>query len=463
MIIKQFFIPGIAHYSYLIGDASHCAIVDPTRDCERYIIAAEELGLQITAILETHLHADFVSGHRDLQRKTSAPIYAPKTAACAFDHIPVSEGEKVDLGNLSFQVYETPGHTPEHVCYALIDKTRGEKPVAVFTGDTLLVGDVGRPDLFPGRAEELASSLFVSLHTKLLTLPDYCEVYPAHGAGSLCGRALSQKNVTTIGYERRHNQALLIPEKNEFVRYLTTDMPPAPDHFARCSLINRQGPALLAELSPVSPLSPDLVSGRKDQGAVLLDCRRYDAFGGMHIPGSYHIDSEGNFSTFAGWVVPSDKEIVLVLKDADQAPGIATWLYRVGLDTIAGFLAGGIQKWALSGRETVHLPIIAPHRIAEQHPVLGGRIRIIDIRDAGEFLAGHVPGAENIRFPDIRNRYDEFSVSDTIIVYCGTGIRSSIIASLLLMQGFSNAMHVAGGFSGYRAAGLPVVTGVTNQ
>ncbi|HPH34936.1 MAG TPA: MBL fold metallo-hydrolase, partial [Methanoregulaceae archaeon] len=216
MIIQQFFVPGIAHSSYIVAGDRTCAIIDPARDTERYLRAAREMGVRITHILETHLHADFVSGHLDLAEATGAAIYAPTKGNCAFSHYAVSEGSEISLEDIRFSVVETAGHTPESLCYVATDLARGNTPVSLFSGDTLFVGDVGRPDLFPGRAEDLASSLYDNLHDKIMTLPDECEVYPAHGAGSLCGRAMAAKRTSTIGYEKRYNYALLIQDKDAF-------------------------------------------------------------------------------------------------------------------------------------------------------------------------------------------------------------------------------------------------------
>jgi len=456
MIIKQFFIPGISHYSYLIGDYRECFILDPSRDCERYIDAAHDLGLKISGIILTHLHADFVSGFLDLHEKTGAPVYAPKKASCTFNHVGVGEKDVIPIESLFLTVIETPGHTPEHVSYVLTDPARGEDAVAVFCGDTLFVGDVGRPDLFPGRAFDLASQLYDSLHTKLLSLPDYCEVYPAHGAGSLCGRTISLKNSTTIGYEKYNNPALQIPDKTEFVRYLTTGMPPAPDHFKRCSEINRQGPASIHSLQPVRPVTPEELDQHVKKGVIILDCRRYDAFDGCHIPGSYNIDIEMNFATFAGWILPPGTGILLVSHNENQAHEAVTWLYRVGLDEVIGYLSGGIQSWALHGKKTSHIRICSPHEILTINESTGRDIQILDIRDPAEFSRGHIPRAKNVRFPDVRGQYNAFNERDALVVVCGTGVRSGIIASLLAMHGFSCVVNVAGGFTGYQAAGLPV-------
>ncbi len=248
MLLKHFFVEKIAHSSYLLAGQKTCAIIDPQRDVNVYLHEARELGVTITHILQTHLHADFVSGHMDLARQTGAKIYGPKSAEFAFDHVPLSEGDEVRIEDIRLDVLETPGHTPEHACYVVTDTTRGDEPIGVFTGDLLFVGDVGRPDLFPGKADKLADDLYHSLHDKILRLPDHCEVYPAHGAGSLCGRSMGAKYRSTIGYERRFNPALQIKDKAAFIQSLTSDMPPAPDHFSRCSDINRQGPVPVADL-----------------------------------------------------------------------------------------------------------------------------------------------------------------------------------------------------------------------
>jgi len=236
MLLKHFFVGKIAHSSYLLAGKNYCAVIDPQRDVDVYITEARKMGVEITHIIETHLHADFISGHIDLAKQTGARIYVAESAKCTFDHVAVSEGNSIELEDMLLQVLETPGHTPEHLSFVVIDKSRSDSPIGVFVGDTLFVGDVGRPDLFPDKEEELARKLYHSLHDKLLKLPDYVEVYPAHGAGSLCGRAVGAKWRTTIGYERNFNPVLQIRDKSVFVKSLTQDMPPAPDHFSRCWL-----------------------------------------------------------------------------------------------------------------------------------------------------------------------------------------------------------------------------------
>lgn len=455
MIVQSFFVPGIAHSSYLLGGTDRCAVVDPRRDTDIYLRAARELNLKITTILQTHLHADFVSGHLDLARATGAEIVMPASAKAAFPHKPVREGDSLRLDELSLEVLETPGHTPEHLTYVVRDLARGSEPVSIFCGDTLFVGDVGRPDLFPGQAESLAGRLFDSLHGKLLGLPDYCEVYPAHGAGSLCGRSMGAKRETTVGYEKRYNGALQIREKRDFVTSLTSGMPAAPDHFSRCSRINAQGPTLLETLPVPVPLSPGAFREKmQDTGAVVLDIRDYGAFGGNHVPGSFCIDLGGNFATFAGWILPPDREILVVADRQENVDSAVTWLHRVGLDQIAGWLDGSLFAWAKAGLPTAHVPQLSPYELHDFVSSPGAHVVLLDVRSPSEFESFHIPGAVNIPAPDLRERYRELDAGSRIVTLCGTGHRSSLGASLLLQRGFREIRNLSGGMMGYAAAGM---------
>jgi len=453
MLLKHFFVPKLAHSSYLLAGDMTCAVVDPRRDIQMYIDAAEELDLKITHILETHLHADFVSGHMDLAKATGATICAPKSAQCTFEHRAVSEGDTFQLEDMEISVIETPGHTPEHISYVVTDTSRAAEPVGVFCGDTLFVGDVGRPDLFPGRARELADKLYNSL-AKLMDLPDFCEVYPAHGAGSLCGRAMGAKWRSTIGFERRYNPALQIEDREEFITSLTEDMPPAPDHFSRCSDINRRGPALAEEMSPPEKMSPDEFrpAAAADESMV-LDVRRYDAFGGQHVPGAWSIDFQGNFPTFAGWVVPPDADIYLVATDAEEARQAAVWLRRVGLDRTRGWLDGGMFAWATAGLPTAHVPQLSVLEASEFHGS-GLDSVLLDVRAPSEFEDSHVEGAVNVPAPDLRTRYDKLDPEMETMVVCSTGHRSTLAASILLSRGLRKIYNVAGGMKGLSAAAL---------
>ncbi len=453
MIIRQFFIPGIAHSSYLVGGAGSCLIVDPSRDTDRYLEAAREEGLKIVGILETHLHADFISGHLDLAQKTGASIYMPERAKAIFPHIPVRQGSVIMFEDMRIEVRETPGHTPEHVSYVLIHQSRSESPALVFCGDTLFVGDVGRPDLFPGIARELALSLYKSLHDELMTLPDHCEVYPAHSAGSFCGRSLSTKKSSTIGYERIANPVLAILDRETFITNLTTNMPPAPDHFSRCSEVNRKGPTLLSELPALKALSPVDVRNMLESGDTeVVDIRRYDAFGGVHIRDSLNLDIEVNFSTYAGWIIRPDMSQILVGHDKDQIADAVLMMSRVGIDSIAGYLSGGIQNWALSGFETEQIRILSVQELA--HLIEGGSdLMILDVRTTAEYTGYHIPGSTNIPWPDLRTRHSEVRSSGLVVVICGTGVRAGTACSILKRMGHSNIVNVAGGYTGWIAAG----------
>ncbi len=453
MLIQQFFTPKIAHSSYILAGSRSCAVVDPQRDVDIYLDAARELGVTITHVLHTHLHADFISGHMDLAHIAGAKIYAPRAGNCAFDHVPLAEGDTITLEDMEPHVLETPGHTPEHIAYVVTDLSRGADPVGVFVGDTLFVGDVGRPDLFPDIAAELAEQLYHSLHDKLLKLPDFCEVYPAHGAGSLCGRAIGAKRLSTIGYERRYNPALQIADKGEFIHSLTSDMPPAPDHFSRCSDDNRRGPARLAELPAPEPLAPAQFAARMAQpDVVVVDARPYAGFAGMHVPGAWSLDLNGNFPIFAGWVLPTDKDLLLVADSEVDVKQATVWARRVGLDRVVRYLAGGMTAWVTAGYTTSTTSLIcgkeAHTRLADNSDLV-----LVDVRAPGEFAAGHIEGALNIPAPDLRTRYTELDPAKPTVVLCSAGPRGSLAASILKQRGFVEVYNIAGGTTGYHAAG----------
>ena len=453
MIVRQFFIPGIAHSSYIVAGNRACAIIDPSRDVGRYIRAARGMHVKITHILETHLHADFISGHLDLADATGAEIHAPRSAGCAFPHAPLSEGDEVVLEDMRLSVIETAGHTPEHICYVAADTSRGETPVALFSGDTLFVNDVGRPDLFPGRAEELAGRLYDNLHNKVLALPDECELYPAHGMGSLCGRAMAAKRSSTIGYERKYNYALSIRGRKEFIHALTSGMPAAPDHFARCSEINRAGPALMRDLAAPAPLGPGQFAEKTGgKGAVLLDVRDYPGFSGVHIPGSWNIDLAGNFATNAGWVIPPEKEIFLVTEDERQAKEAALQLRRVGFDRIPGYLDGGMLEWGMAGLLTSNVPVITAAEADAR--ARAGTAVLVDVRTKEEWEHAHAETSIHIPWHEIRTRYTGLNPARPHIVMCKGGQRASIAASILLMHGFLSVSNIAGGYDAMQKGGF---------
>lgn len=453
MIVQQYFTEGIAHSSYILSGNRTCAVIDPRRDTDLYMQQARELGVRITHILETHLHADFISGHLDLAERTGAEIYAPKSAECDFEHVPLSEGDSFMIEDMRINVLETPGHTPEHISYTVTDSARGEEPVAVFCGDTLFVGDVGRPDLFPGRAEELATKLYHSLHEKLLNLPDFCEVYPAHGAGSLCGRAMAAKRTSTIGYEKAYNYALNIKEVNEFIEKLTTTMPDAPDHFSRCTGTNREGPLLLQVLGRVKAFDNNDFREHADRSDyAILDVRSFESFGGQHIKNSYHIDLNSNFATYAGWLMPPENNILLVTDNYEQMLKACVQLHRVGLDRIKGYLEDGMYGWVTAGLETGHVPQMS---IVELHRRItsGNDLVVVDVRSVSEYEDFHIHNSINIPVHELRERFTELDKMAEIALICGSGHRSSMGCSILKQKGFENIYNAAGGMTGYAAAG----------
>jgi len=453
MQIKHHFIDKIALSSYILAGSNTCAVIDPQRDTDIYIKEARALGVEITHILQTHMHADFVSGHMDLAEKTGAKIYAANAAKCTFDHVGLSEGDTIEIEDVVIKVLETPGHSPDHLCFVVVDTSRGEDPVCAFVGDTLFVGDVGRPDIFPDIALELADKLYHSLFDKILQLPDFCEVLPAHGSGSLCGRSMGAKWRTTIGYEKKYNSVLQITDKEEFIKSLTDDMPSAPDHFSRCADINRNGPALISELPHMKELNTESFKEMTEREDVaIVDTRSYLAFGSQHIPSSWSLDIEGNLPTFAGWVLPTDKDLLIVSDNYKEAEKTKVWLRRVGQDRIVGCLHGGMAGWAVKGYKTNH---IAQMSAEDLHDRVSGSSEfvLLDVRAVNEFEDSHIKGAINIPVADLRDRYKELNKEDTHILICSSGNRSSLGVSILSQHGFKDLFNVAGGMTGYSTAG----------
>jgi len=453
MLLKHYFVEKIAHSSYILAGQDTCAVVDPQRDVDLYIQEARALGVEITHILQTHLHADFISGHMDLAEKTGAQIYVSKSAGCTFDHVSLVEGDSIEIENIKLDVIETPGHTPEHICYLVTDQSRGQSPIGVFVGDTLFVGDVGRPDLFPEMAKDLAEKLYHSLHDKLFQLPDYVEVYPAHGAGSLCGRSMGAKYLTTIGYERKFNPVMQITDRKEFIRSLTEDMPPAPDHFSRCSDINRFGPVLLSQFPPLKKIRiKEMKNYLQKDDVCVIDTRNYLAYGSQHLSNAWHLDSKGNFPTFAGWVLPIDKDIIIVADDFHQANQCNLWAQRVGVDRVIGYLDGGIRSWIAKGLDTGSVAQASPEDLHEMITNSSDLV-LIDVRAPAEFEENHIKGAINIPVADLRTRYVELDKNKPTVLLCSSGNRSSLGTSILEQHGFTKLINVAGGMTGYSAAG----------
>ena len=455
MHFAQIYTPGIAQCSYVIGSGSECVVVDPIRsNIKVYLEKASEFGMKITGILETHLHADFLSGHMELADVTGAKIYAPAIANCTFPHHALKDEEEFAIESLHFKLLETPGHTPDCTVYVVTDLERGKEPVLAFTGDTLMVGDVGRPDLFPNREEELAEKLFNSLK-RLKELPDHVEVYPAHGMGSLCGRALSAKLWSTIGMENRNNYALQHTELEAFKVDLLTGMPAAPDHFARCSEINRTGPELLRNLAQPKAYSAAETELAIKEGFSIIDFRAYHSFAGAHIPNAYSISKDGNPATFAGWVVPPDDKLILVLEKGGNLEEMKTALYNVGLDNIYGYLKGSVESWVNAGLPTGSIGTISVHKLKERLKSKED-VLLLDNRAKSEWESGHIEEAVLAPAPDMRQPTNDWNPEEEIIVHCNTSNRSMTAASLLKQKNFKKVTNVLGGTTAWSAAGLPM-------
>jgi len=456
---KQFYLGCLAHASYLVGSAGEAAVVDPQRDVEQYLEEAEARGLRIKYVIETHLHADFVSGHRELAARAGAEVVFGEKAGALFPHRAVKDGDELRVGRVVLRILETPGHTPESISVVVIDTEVSPEPRMVLTGDTLFVGDVGRPDLAGARGftpQQMAAMLYDSLHHKLLTLGDAVEVYPAHGAGSMCGRNISKETSSTIGEQRRHNHALRPMSKDEFVRAMTADLPEAPAYFPLDAEINRAGAAPLDELPRPAPLAPAEVAELSARGHVVLDVRGAAEFGAGHVPGALNVGLGGQFASWAGTLIPLGTPLVLVAETEGQVDEAVTRLARVGHERIAGCLRGGMDAWRAAGMRTSTVEQIT---VADLKRLLDGRddLQLLDVRRPGEYASGHAPRARSAPLgPRLADAAAGLDPSRTTVVICAGGYRSSAAASLLEQHGFRHLLNVTGGTSAWVAAGYDV-------
>jgi glyoxylase-like metal-dependent hydrolase (beta-lactamase superfamily II)/rhodanese-related sulfurtransferase len=459
MHFEQFYLTCLAHASYMIGSEGEAAVVDPQRDVEIYMKAADEQHLKIRYIFETHLHADFVSGHKELAARTGAKIYIGARANAEFPHVPLTDGFEVKMGAVRIRALETPGHTPESVCLVITDEAKSTQPCAVLTGDTLFIGDVGRPDLSKTHTpRELAGLLYDSLHQKLLTLPGAVTVYPAHGAGSLCGRAMRAERSSTIGTERLTNYALQIASREEFIAQLTTNLPARPDYFLEDAEINRSGAATLAELPPLPALSPVEVQTLLQQNANVLDVRPGDEFAAGHVPGSICIALSGQFASWAGGILGIHSEPVLIGDSDAQIEEARLRLARVGIEELRGYLAGGVAAWQKAGLPLVKTAQISPQELNQK--LLEGSWRaldVLDVRREGEWQAGHIAEVQCRALDTFPQGLPAMDRERPVAVHCKGGYRSMIACSLLERAGHGNVINVAGGFDAWHAAGLPEV------
>lgn len=458
MFTQQFFIDGLGCASYLIGDEqTHTAVViDPDRHVKPYLDAAAAHHFKITHIIETHLHADHVSGNTELSARIGADIYLPARADAKFPHTDLYQGDTLKLGDLELQILDTPGHTPESITLLVSDTTRGPEPALALTGDTLFVGDVGRPDLVGAdAARRLAGKMYDTLTGKLLHLSDSLIVYPGHGAGSLCGRALGAMRISSLGYERHTNPALAPRTRDEFIDFNTNHLPEQPANHKRIKAMNRQGPRELGDLQP-NALTVDQAVEHFQRGAAMLDTRTKQNFITRHVPGAVHLEANDQLPNRIGMLLPADIQLILLLDDPAEYERVAYMLARVGFDNVAGYLAS-LDDWEAQGYPVTSGdiqdidPVELESRLSQEFPLV-----VLDVREPWEFRTGHVPKAVHIPLGQLQARVAELDPETPVAIICQSGSRSQTAAALLAQKGFKQVFNVREGTMGWRRRGFPV-------
>ncbi len=463
MVLKQYYLGCLAHASYLLADesSSTAVIVDPQRDIQQYLADTEKLGFKIRHVFLTHFHADFVAGHLELRDRCGASIHLGSRAKAEYAFVAMKDGDSLDFPGLRLEVMETPGHTIESISILVFDRSKSASvPQAVLTGDTLFIGDVGRPDLRASlgwSANDLGAHLYDSIQNKLLKLPDETLVYPAHGAGSLCGKKLSSDTVSTLGVQRQLNYSLQPMTRDEFIRLVTADQPEAPPYFTYDAILNtRERVSLDQNLERVlHPIGLDEVLRMGDTGAQFVDVREPSEYAKGHLAGSINIGLGGQLATWAGTVLDRSKPIVIIAEPGREQEA-ATRLGRIGFDHVRGYLDNGME--ALAGRPDLVWPTerVEP-RLAAEELATADQHLLLDIRNAREWTAKHIEGSVNIPLGHLEERIEEIPRGSRIVVHCAGGYRSSIAASILHSYGITNLVEIAGGLAAWEAAKLPVV------
>jgi hydroxyacylglutathione hydrolase len=461
MILHQFYLNCLAHASYFVGDerSGVAVVVDPQRDIQQYVTLAEERGLRIAHVILTHFHADFIAGHLELRDRVGARIYLGASAKAEYPFTPLADGDGIELGRIRLQAIETPGHTPESISIAVYDLDRSAtEPHAVLTGDTLFVGDVGRPDLRAAlgwTAADLGGLLYESLRTKLLTLPDASLVYPAHGAGSLCGKAIGRETVSTIGEQRRLNYALQPMTKSAFVDLVTADQPDAPAYFTYDAILNsKERPTLDEALArELNPMTLELVLALQRTGGQILDTRDQGEFAAAHLAGSLNIGLGGQYATWAGTILDRERPIVIIA-DPGREHEAAIRLGRIGFDHIVGYLQDGLRSLETRPELTATIERVSAPLAAER--LAAGAAVAVDVRTPGERALKSVAGSLSVPLNHLAARAGELPSNQPLLVYCAGGYRSSIAASLLRQHGFTQVSEIAGGLAAWETAKLPL-------
>lgn len=457
MVLEKVKSAGLAHLSYLIGHQGRGAVIDPRRDCRVYVEMAHSRGMRIDYIFETHRNEDYLIGSKDLARMTGAEIYHGRQLAFQYGR-PAAEGDTFELGDLQLKILETPGHTFESISIAVFDTQFGEDAVAVFTGDALFVGDVGRTDFFPDRAREVAGLLHDAIFDKLLPLGDQAILLPAHGAGSVCGDSMAEREFSTLGLERRSNPMLVQTDREQFIAAKLEEQHDQPPYFKRMEILNLEGSARpLGEIHPPPPLSASRFDDRVAQGARILDVRSPEALGGALIPGSLGIPLE-MVPAFAGWFLAADQDIVLVVDRYDAALTAWRHLMRIGYDRIAGYLDEGLHGWEISGRPYQTIPSVPTSELVRRIQAEED-FMLLDVRKAKEFAAGHLPGAANIYLGELPGRLDHIPRDKPVVTFCGSGQRAVIAATILKRAGVEKVANCLGSMAACSAAGCSLIEG----
>jgi len=465
MKVEQLYTGCLAHGAYYIESNGEAAIIDPLREVDQYIKMAEDRGAKIKYVFETHFHADFVSGHVDLSAKTGAPIvYGPTKMATGFDAHIAYDGEKFPLGNVTITLVHTPGHTMESSCYLLTDENG--KETAIFTGDTLFIGDVGRPDLAQHviadlTQEKLASHLFDSLRNKLMPLNDDIIVYPGHGAGSACGKNMSKETFDTLGNQKKVNYALRADmTREEFIKELLTGLTNPPGYFPQNVLMNIKGYDSIDEVLDrgIRPLSPrEFETVAESEGAVIIDTRKPQQFAKGFIPNSYNIGIDGSFAVWVGTLIPEVSQKILLVGDENRIAEVVTRLARVGYDQAIGYLKGGVEAWKVEGMPVETIESVSAEEFAAREAA-DSSIKIVDVRKKSEYDSEHIINAVNAPLDYINDSMTKLNNQDTYYVHCAGGYRSMIFTSILRSKGYKNLIDVDGGFGAIKASGKFKVT-----
>jgi len=471
MLFRRFYDVKLAQASYLIGcqQTGEAVVVDPNRDIEQYLDAAAAEGVRITYVTETHIHADFISGARELAQRAGAQLLLSDDGDANWKYAYAGEagarllkdGDVVGVGNIRFDILHTPGHTPEHLSFLVTDTPTSERPWGILTGDFVFVGDVGRPDLLekaakmPGTMEAEAHTLFHSLQ-RFRELPDYVQVWPGHGAGSACGKALGALPSSTVGYEKIANWGVGTTGEELFVRLVLEGQPEPPKYFAEMKRINKDGPRALGGFTRPARLSLDRLASSISMGALVVDTRPVAAYAAGHIPKTINIPLNQSFTTWAGWLVPYDTDFYLLIDD--QCPHCVDEAVRdlgmIGLDRVAGYFGSEVIAWAAAERPLGAVPQTTSKDLAEQFR--RGTVTVLDVRARSEWEAGHLPGVANIPVGHLADRLGEIPRDKPVVVHCQGGARSAIAASLLRARGYTNVVNLSGGLADWEAAGNPI-------